>query len=138
MPTPPRIFREGDASTKPNEEPRKGYLQERPMKTTLIAAFASLAIAPMAIIGSAGAEDYSMSVDRDALYTSDGPAKIYAQIEAQADDICDDVLHGTRELTRQRRCEARVIALAVEQINDARLTAYHKQEAVTERYSELR
>lgn len=108
------------------------------MKTTIIAAIASLAIAPVAVLGSASAGDYAMSVDRDVLYTSDGPARLYKQIEAQADDICDDVLHGTRELTRERRCEARVIALAVEQINDARLTAYHNNEAATERYSELR
>ena len=108
------------------------------MKTLLIGTIALCAVSGLA--GSASAEDdeYEVYYDRALLQAPDGAARLHDQLEDQADDICRDVLYGTYSLTAQRKCEMRVVDIAIEEIGDRQLTALHDAEVAATRYSENR
>lgn len=89
------------------------------------------AVIPAAIaIGSATAgEEVSVRIDRDRLDTEDGIAAVYRQFVSESRFVCSDRSNGHVPLSYVSGCTDDLVASLVEDLDDPRMTAFHRQHA---------
>lgn len=95
------------------------------MKSMFIAAV--IALSPLAI-GAAQAGDYKINIDRTLLQSQEGLTEFHRDLKREARDICKSEGFDPRELARFTACTNDVVDIAVGEVADERLTAFHQGE----------